>query len=235
MERGKETPRRQFISFSFYRVLPEWRRLPWQEREDQRRELAEVIRKWCQPDNMRVLTYSTVGMRADVDLMLWRICYSLDCLQEMAADILRTRIGGYLETRYSYLSMTRRSEYLINEHEETSLLRGAVRPGGSRYLFIHPLVRTRSWSQLPYEDRQRAINELLHFYRDSPQVHVHVTYSFGLDSQDFVVAIETDDPDFLVERSMRLRETESSLYVQSDTPVFSCVRQTVEQALARLG
>ena len=136
MERGKETPRRQFVSFSFYHLLPEWRRLPQPERDEQRRDLGEVIRKWCQPDNMRVLTYSTVGMRGDADLMLWRICYSINCLQEMAADVLRTRMGGYLTTPYSYLSMTQRSEYLLNEQEETPFLRGAVRPGGSRYLFV---------------------------------------------------------------------------------------------------
>lgn len=235
MEREKETPRRQFVSFSFYHVLPEWRRLALQERDEHRRELADVIRKWCQPDNMRVLTYSTVGMRGDAELMLWRICYSLNCLQEMAADVLRTRIGGYLTTPYSYLGMTQRSEYLINEQQETPLLRGALRPGGSRYLFVYPLVRTRDWYLLPFEDRQRAIRELLKFYAEYPQEHVHVTYSFGIDSQDFVVAIETDRPELLVERTMRLRETESSIYVQSDTPVFSCVRQTVDEALTRLG
>lgn len=235
MERDKETPRRQFISFSFYHLLPEWRRLPLQERQEQRQEFGEVIRKWCQPDNMRVLAYSTVGLRGDADLMLWRICYSLDCLQQMATDVLRTRIGGYLTTPYSYLSMTQRSEYLINEQEAAPLLRSGVRPGGSRYLFVYPLVRTRSWYLLPFEDRQRAIKELLKFYPEYPQEHVHVTYSFGIDSQDFVVAIETDRPELLVERTMRLRETESSMYVHSDTPVFSCVRQTVEETLARLG
>jgi chlorite dismutase len=237
MNKEKDAPRRQFVSFSFHRLLPEWRRLPLGEREEHRRELAETIRKWCLPDNMRVLTYSMVGMRGDVDIMLWRICYSLSCLQEMASDVLRTRIGGYLETPYSYLSMTRRSEYLINEQEENShsMLRSMVRPGGSRFLFVYPLVRTRNWYLLPFEDRQRAVQELLKLYRDFPQTHVHVTYSFGLDSQDFVIAIETDHPDRLVERTMRIRETESSIYIQSDTPVFSCVQASVEDMLERIG
>jgi len=235
MNREKETTRRQFVSFSFHRVLPEWRRLPLGEREEQRRELAETIHKWCQPDNMRVLTYSLVGMRGDVDLMLWRICYSLGCLQEMASDVRRTRMAGYMETRYSYLSMTRRSEYLINEHEEHPLLRGVVRPGGARYLLVYPLVRTRSWYMLPFEDRQRAVRELLKLYRDFPNTHSHVTYSFGLDSQEFMVAIETDHPDEVVERSMRIREAEASMYVQSDTPVFTCVQGSVEDVLERIG
>ena len=235
MQREPETSRRPFVSFSFHRVLPEWRRLPSEERAEHRREFAEVVHRWCRPDQMRVVPSSVVGLHAGAELMLWRICYSLDCLQNMAADVLATRLGGYLETPFSYLSMTRQSAYVIDEEPQTSMLRGVVRPGGSRYLFVHPLVRSRNWYLLPFEDRQRAINEVLEIYKEFPLDHVHVTYSFGLDSQDVVVAIETHRPEVLVEGTMRLREAESSGFILSDTPVFSCVKASLEDALARLG
>jgi chlorite dismutase len=231
----KENPRRQFVSFSFYRVLPQWRRLPLQDREEHRREFAETIRKWNMPDTMRVLTYSLVGIRSDVDMMFWRICYSVSCLQEMASDLLRTRLGGYMENPYSFLGMTRRSEYLIGQHEEQPALRGVVRPGGGKYLVVYPLVRTRGWYLLPFEDRQRMVHELVQLNRDSPRTQLHVTYSFGLDDQDFVVAIETDHLDELLDRMMRLKETESSSYTHRDTPVFLGAQSSIEDMLERIG
>src|SRR5882724_7485594 len=76
-------PRRQFVSFSFFKVTPDWRRLPLAERNQQRHELCEVIRKWNVKDKFQTLTYSTVGLRPDCEMMLWQICYTADELQMM--------------------------------------------------------------------------------------------------------------------------------------------------------
>src|SRR5438093_13292693 len=87
--------RRQLISFTFYKVMPEWRRLPRSERQEHKREAAEVLHRWADFAELRLLSYSTVGTRPDCDMALWRICYSLDCLQSMSAEFLATRLGGY--------------------------------------------------------------------------------------------------------------------------------------------
>lgn len=227
--------RRQFVNFSFFNLLPEWRRLPRTERDDHRFEFAEAIRKWNAPDTMKVLSYSLLGTRPDADLMLWGICYSITCLQEMASDLLRTRLAGYLKKPYSYLAMTRQSEYLIGDSERQQRLQGVERPGTSRYLFVYPLVRTRTWYMLPYEDRQRMMAEVVRLADEFPGMRAHVVYSFGLDDQDFVIAVESDDPGTYVERVMRLRETDASPFVQRDTPTFTCVQMPLEEALERLG
>jgi chlorite dismutase len=235
MDTDREGHRRQFVSFSFYHVLPEWRRLPLEERERQRREFVETVHKWNVPDTMKVLTYSLVGTRADADMLLWRICYSVSCLQEMSSDLLRTRLGGYLETPYSYLGMTRRSQYSIGDAHTAQEQHGHIRPGGAKYLFVYPMSRTRSWYLLNFEDRQRMIAEVVHTGQEFPDMHLHVAYSFGLDDQDFVLALETDHPDLYVERVMRLRETESSLHVLSDIPMFTSMRVSPEEMLERIG
>jgi chlorite dismutase len=229
----KEVPRRQFVSFLFYRVLPEWRRLPLEQRESHRREFAETIRKWNVPDTMKVRTYSLVGLRGDCDLLVWRICYSVSCLQEMASDLLRTQLGGYLETPYSFLGMTRHSQYPITNIDQE--MHNAEHLGTAKFLFVYPLVRTRSWYLLPFEDRQRMIEELVRVGHEFPKTRLHVLYSFGLDDHDFTIAVETEHPDMYVERIMRLRETESSPYVQRDTPMFACVQASVEEMLERIG
>jgi len=35
-----------------------------------------VIKRWNQPGRLLTLTYSTVGLRGDCDMVLWRICYT---------------------------------------------------------------------------------------------------------------------------------------------------------------
>src|ERR1700748_838019 len=70
--------KRQTVGFSFFKVLPEWRRLPAAEKDAHRTAFAEVIKRWNQPGRLLPLTYSTIGLRGDCDMALWRICYSAE-------------------------------------------------------------------------------------------------------------------------------------------------------------
>ncbi len=235
--RGGDKPaRRQIIGFTFYKVLPEWRRLPAAEKAEQKRQFAEVVQRWNQPSRMLSLSYSTVGMRGDCDMLLWTICYSVDDLNQVRADLLATQLGGYLQTAYSYLSMTKRSQYLIgHEHEGQADSRGFLRPGGQRYIFVYPFWKTRSWYLLPMEERQRLMNEHIRVGHEYPRVKLNTTYSFGIDDQEFVVAFETNYPEDFLDLVQRLRETEASAYTLKDTPIFTCIRMTPEDMLERLG
>src|SRR5271154_66012 len=116
---------RQMVAFTFYKVMPEWRRLPAAERAEHKRQFAEVIKRWNKPGEMLNLSYSTVGLRGDVDMVLWRICYSVDDLNQMMSELMATPLGSYLTTPHSLLSMTKRSQYLIgHEHDGQADSRG---------------------------------------------------------------------------------------------------------------
>jgi chlorite dismutase len=228
--------RRQTIGFTFYKVRPEWRRLTIEERKAHKAEFAEVIKRWQKPGELLTLTYSTVGLRADVDMCLWRICYTPEDLNNMTADLLATPLGGYLDTTISYLSQTKRSQYLIgHEHEGQADSRGFLRPGGQKYIFIYPFWKTRAWYLLPAEERQRLMNEHIRVGHLYPRVKLNTTYSFGIDDQEFVVAFETNYPEDFLDLVQQLRETEISPYTLRDTPIFTCIRMTPEDMLARLG
>ncbi len=71
---------RQTIGFTFFKVLPEWRRLPAAEKKAHREAFEAVIKRWNQPGRLLTLTYSTVGLRGDCDMVLWRICYTAEDL-----------------------------------------------------------------------------------------------------------------------------------------------------------
>ncbi len=235
--RGGEKPvRRQIVGFTFYKVQPDWRRLSGGERAEHKRLFAETIQRWNQPGRMLSLSYSTVGLRGDCDMMLWTICYSVDDLNQVRAELLASPLGGYLETPHSFLSMTKRSQYLIgHEHEGQADSRGFLRPGGQRYIFIYPFWKTRAWYLLPIEERQRLMNEHIRVGHEYPRVKLNTTYSFGIDDQEFVVAFETNYPEDFLDLVQRLRETEASAYTLKDTPIFTCIRMTPEDMLERLG
>jgi chlorite dismutase len=231
-QREAPEPRRQVVSFTLYKVQPEWRRLAAEEKAEHRREFSAVVGQWRESEQMKALTYSLLGLRADADMMLWRICYSLECLQQMQAELMRTRLGGYLETPHSYLAMTRRSQYQIGHgHGDGS----TIKCGNYRYASVLPFEKTRAWYQLALEERQRIVNEYIDVIAEYPRVRMNTLYSFGIDDQEFVLVFESDHPGDIIDLKMRLRETENATYIQQDSPVFTGVQCTTDEMLERLG
>jgi chlorite dismutase len=227
-----DTPdvRRQVVTFTMYRLDPAARRLPAEEREAIKAEFVEALAS--KPDDLILLTYSTAGLKADADLVIWRIAFDLEALQAQEAALNRTRLAGYLSTSQRFVSMTKRSQYIDPVdpfHDENSRTR--IVPGRRKYLFVYPFVKTREWYLLPIEERQKVMTEHIRVGNDYPSVKLNTTYSFGLDDQDFVVAFETDEAADFLDLVQSLRETESSLFTVRDTPMFTCVRKDARPAL----
>jgi chlorite dismutase len=219
-----------------YKLDPVWRLLPEEQKQRDRVELCRKITSWTQPGQMLVLPYSTVGIRADSDLMLWRICYQLEDLQQMSTETSQTGLGRYLRTSHSFVSMTKRSTYIIgHEHEGQADSRGTLVPGKFKYLFIYPFVKSREWYLLNMPTRQGMMNEHIAVGHKYPSVKLNTTYSFGLDDQDFVVAFESDHPEDFVDLVMELRDTDGSKYTVRDTPIFTCVLKSVDGMIETLG
>jgi chlorite dismutase len=132
--------------------------------------------------------------------------------------------------------MTRRSQYQIDREDESDLeARGAIRPGGQKYIFIYPFWKTRPWYRLPAEERHRLMKEHIQVGLMFPRVKINTAYSFGIDDQEFTVAFETNFPEDFLALVEALRDTEISLYTLKDFPIFSCVRVKPMEMLDRLG
>lgn len=235
-EHGGTPAKRQIVCFSFYRVLPEWRRLPAETKAEHKRAFAAVLERWNRPGEFLSLTYSTVGTRGDVDFCVWSIGYDLEEMNRMRAELISTPLGGYVEVPHNFLSMTKRSVYQIDRVDESEGEgRGAIRPGGQKYIFIYPFWKTRPWYLLSLAERKRLMDEHIRIGLAYPRVKLNTTYSFGLDDQEFVVAFETNFPEDFLDLVQQLRETEISVYTLKDYPIFSCVRLSPEEMLDRLG
>ncbi len=231
---GDQALARQFVNFMFFRTDRAFRRESAELKAEARREFVDLVQRYTGP--MMLLPYSTIGLKAGLDFMLWRIGYDLATFQTMAADINRTILGRYLDVPQSYLAMTKHSQYVeehVHDNQEGRRLR--IVPGKKPYLFVYPFVKTRDWYLLPPAERQRIMNEHIAIGHKYPRVKINTTYSFGLDDQDFVVAFEADSPSEFLDLVQELRETESSKFTLRDTPMYTCRRSTIEEVLESLG
>lgn len=224
---------RQFVSFSYYKLDPAFRRLPDVEKAAAREEFVALMT--TRRPGLICLTYSTVGMKADVDFLLWRISLSADDFQSQSAAINKTTFGAYLTNPYSFLSMTKRSMYIDKvDPFHTAESRTHIIPGKRKFLFVYPFVKTRDWYLLPVEERQAVMDGHIKVGNEFPSVKLNTTYSFGFDDQDFVVAFETEEPKDFLDLVMKLRETQSSKYTERDTPIFTCVQMGMDKVLDQL-
>lgn len=224
----------RFVKYSFFKVDRAWRRLASSQRSEHKAEFLAAARR--SSGEVALYSYTTLGLRGDVDFLLWTGCFEMELLPRFHAALLGTGLGGYLDTPHSYLGITRRSPYLGgHRHEGQEGARRELKPAGSRYLFVYPFVKTHEWFQLAEEERLEMMRQHFQIGHRYPGVQINTTYSFGLDDQEHIVAFEADDPEEWMECVMELRSAKTRPYTLRDTPIFSCIRMELEEVLDLLG
>src|SRR5262249_37743153 len=201
------------------------KRLPRETCEAAKKAFLEELR--VQAKNLSLRTYSLIGTRADVDFAVWTIADMLESFQGFHSSLLKTSLGKYVYTPYSYTAMFKPSEYFGRSTEPE--------PVGSKYLFVYPLTKKREWYGLPFEERQRIMRDHVQVGHKYSSVKIHTAYSFGLDDYEFVLSFETDYPQDFLNLVMDLRTSEASKYTEVETPQFTCVKVDSEKMLDLLG
>lgn len=229
-ETNQERTPRQFITFSYYKLDAAWRHLSDEQRQEGRNEWLEVVQKYSGSGTV-IVPYSCVGLRAEHDILLWRIDYELSRLQNMQAEMSRTGLGKYLLPSLSFLSMSKRSLYVDKINPEHDEIRTVIKPGRGKYIFVYPFVKSREWYLLHKQTRQGIMDEHIEIGNKYPSVKLNTTYSFGIDDQDFVVAFEGDYPEDFVDLVMELRESDGSKYTVRDTPIITGIKGTLEEVV----
>jgi chlorite dismutase len=205
--------RGQYVAYTFFKVRPEWRRLPIEERDAGKEAFAETVEEFA-PRFEHLRAYTCTGVRPDVDFFLWKITEHYEALGELAAALNGTPLAGWLDTPHSYLATTKASQY-TNARRPRKII-----PRNSPYLVVYPFVKVRPWYVLSQDDRQRAMDEHIRIGAEFATIHNHTTYSFGIDDQEFMTAFECDEPADFMHLMLTLRETEASRYTERDTPIF---------------
>jgi chlorite dismutase len=217
---------RTYAKFTFFKIDPAWRRRADDERAADKGEFLAACEDFSLDRSLRA--YSTVGTRADTDLLLLSQSPVLEDIHTFHVVLGQSGLAKWAQTPYSFLSVTKASPY----SEEKA--RPEICTSQRKYLFLYPMVKKREWYGLPAEERQRIMRSHIEVGRRYPEISINTSYSFGLDDQEFVVAFEGDDPAMFLDLVQELRPTESSAYTERETPIFTCVAMSVSRALDAL-
>jgi chlorite dismutase len=220
----------RFVHAWLLRLDPAWRRLS----EDEHRSDVDAFCAAAGRTERTLMqhAYSTIGLRADGDLLLWRMAESIEALEESAADLLTSGIGRWLTPAISLLGLTRPSQYVKRPTtQEQSLFSG----DRSHYLVVYPFTKSTEWYLAPPDERQAVMRDHMKIGHAYPQVRQLLAYSFGLDDQDFVVAYETDELVAFQDLVRELRSSESRRATVRDTPIITGIHRPLGEILRMLG
>ncbi len=217
-----------FVQYLTFKADPAWRRLPEDERRRGRDEFAEELDR----SQVSSYAYSTLGMKADADLFLWRMSESPEPLQVSLSGLLQTGLGLHLTLTHSFIGLVRSSTYVRRQETQEQAIFERER---LRYLIVYPFSKTIDWYLMSKEARQGMMNEHIRIGHEFPMVRQVLVYSTGLDDQEFIVSYETDDLTAFQQLVIALRDTEARRYTLRDTPIFTCVYRPLKDTLALLG
>jgi chlorite dismutase len=219
----------RFVHAWLLHLDPAWRR---QTAGARRRDVDDFCAAVARTEQrLTQHAYSTIGLRAEGDLLLWRMASRLEDVEESAADLLASGVGRWMSTAMSMVGLTRPSQYVKRPTaQEQSLFEGER----SRYLVVYPFVKSTEWYLTPAEERQEVMRGHMKVGHGYPQVRQLLAYSFGLDDQEFIVAYETDDLLAFQDLVRELRETESRRSTVRDTPIITGIHRPVGEVLAML-
>jgi len=219
----------RFVHAWLLRLDPAWRRRSTVER-------GTDIDAFCAvaghaEERLLQHSYSTIGLRAEGDLLLWRMADSIEAVEETAAGMLAAGIGTWLTPAVSMIGLTRPSQYVKRPTaQEQSLFSGER----SKYLVVYPFTKSVEWYLTPAEDRQAVMRGHMKVGHAYPQVRQLLAYSFGLDDQEFIVAYETDELVAFQDLVRELRETESRRSTVRDTPIITGIHRPLGEILGLL-
>lgn len=170
--------------------------------------------------------YSTAGLSAGVDVILWIVADTADLFRQLATDLQQTEFGRAFTFKHIYLGVASMSQY--DPNHGPAFLKG-IEP--KRFLSVYPFVKTPNWYLLPFEERRDLMIEHGRMGNEFPSILTNTVNSFGIADQEFIVALEDDDPGTLVKMVQRLRAAKVREYTAVDTPIFLGERLPLDEVL----
>jgi chlorite dismutase len=206
--------RPQFAAFWLFSRRDNWRELLHGAWDESVRELTFLIENPTEGVTVRA-SYSLMGLRPDVDMMIWVHADRLDQITDYAVKIDQTAIGRAMNRAQGYIGAAGGSQY--DRDHAPAFLKG-IAPGG--FLSVYPFMKTPNWYLIDFPERRRLMLEHGELGREYPDLLTNTVSSFGLQDQEFIVAIEGDDPMRIMKMVQELRAAEVREYTKLDTPIY---------------
>lgn len=192
------------------------------------REVEDLFAEWQGRIAVRGV-YSTVGFRADSDLMLWLVGDTPDDVQDALVAFGRTRAGRALDVSWIFMGVTKPAEFSADH--QPAFVKGDP---PKKFLNVYPFVRTPEWYLLPREERAEMLIEHGVIGREYPDVLANTTSAFGINDWEWILAFEADELDRIVDCIRRLRDAQARRYTKEEIPFVTGIRKDVRAAFADL-
>ena len=179
-------------------------------------------------DNKKIIanTYSMLGLKTDMNILIWLQSDSLESTQDLLKDLMQTNLGKYLTISQTLFGMTRPTQYSPKSEGHLNTDRK-----GGKYLVIYPFTKTKEWYQLSFEKRRELMGGHVSFGKKHPKIEQLLLYSYGIDDSEFIVSYEMDDLSDFQTLVMELRSDKVRAYTQKDTPIFTCIYKPTDKVL----
>ena len=192
------------------------------------REVEDLIKRLGDRVTLRG-SYSTVGFRADADLLLWLTGPTAEDVQHALVEFRRTEIGAYLELTWSFMGAVKPAEF--SPDHQPAFVKGDP---PLDYLCVYPFVRTPEWYLLPTEERAGYLREHGLLGREFPEILANTTSAFGLGDWEWILAFEAAELDRIVDCIRALRDTQARRFTKEEVPFVTGIRKDVAAALEDL-
>lgn len=216
----------QFTAFWLYARRDDWREATHGNWDAAVSEFAGVL---ANTDVEVRGVYSSLGLRADVDLIIWAHAVKLDQVSGLAIQLDQTTIGRALKRVDGYIGTAGMSQY--DPNHGPAFIKGLP---ARRYLSVYPFIKTPEWFLIDFQERRRMMIEHGQLGAPWPNLLTNTVESFGIQDQEFIVALEDDDPKNIVDMVKKLRDAEVRVYTALDTPIYLGERMSTEEVLASI-
>ncbi len=224
-ENEKPATKDVFTTFWIFRATGASRSWSSADRDAARDEAVAIVGQFEETVTLRA-AYSTIGLTAGVDLILWIVADDVASFQALGVALSKSRFGEAFAASFAYLGMASASQY--NPQHGPAFLRGLT---PMKYLSVYPFTKTPAWYLLPFEKRRELMLVHGELGEEFPTILTNTVSSFGIADQEFVVALEDDNPATLIRMVQRLRGAEVREYTQVDTPIFLGLKMDLGEAI----
>ena len=196
--------------------------------DDAAQEVENLFKEWEGRVAVRGV-YSTVGFRADSDLMLWLIGPTPEDVQQALVAFGRTQAGRALDLSWTFMGVVKPAEFTADH--APAFVKGDP---PKRFLNVYPFVRTPEWYLVPRDERAEMLREHGVIGREYPDVLANTTSAFGINDWEWILAFEADELDRLVDCIRRLRDAQARRFTKEEVPFVTGIRKDVRAAFADL-
>ena len=196
--------------------------------DDAAQEIENLFKEWEGRVAVRGV-YSTVGFRADSDLMLWLIGPTPEDVQQALVAFGRTQAGRALDLSWTFMGVVKAAEFTADH--APAFVKGDP---PKRFLNVYPFVRTPEWYLVPRDERAEMLREHGVIGREYPDVLANTTSAFGINDWEWILAFEADELDRLVDCIRRLRDAQARRFTKEEVPFVTGIRKDVRAAFADL-